>query len=160
MNLKSFRLLLAATLFGAGAAAFAHGLQFGDVKIDHPYARPSLAGSSNGAAYLKLMENTGSQSDRLLSASTPIAERAELHTMSVDSGGVMRMREVPAIELAPKKPVAMQPGMGLHIMLMGLKQPLREGESFPMTLEFERAGKVDIKVVVQQPKDAASGHQH
>jgi copper(I)-binding protein len=163
MNLTSPRLLLASILCVFAAVAGAHGFQAGDVKIDHPYARPSLTGASNGSAYLKLMENTGSRPDRLLRVSTPVAERAELHTMGVDDGGVMRMREVPAIDLAPGQPVAMQPGMGLHVMLMGLKQPLRDGESFPMTLEFERAGKVEVKVVVQQPKDgaaSAAGHRH
>ncbi len=162
MNLKSLKLLLAAVLFGAGTVAFAHGFHVGNVKIDHPYARPSLAGSNNGSAYLKLMENTGDQPDRLLRVSTPAAERAELHTMSVDGSGVMRMREVPAIELEPRKPVAMQPGMGLHVMLMGLKQPLKPGDTFPMTLEFEHAGKVEVKVVVQQPQEsgAAGMGQH
>ncbi len=72
--------------------------------------------------------------------------------MTVDSGGVMRMREVADIALQPGEPVNMRPGGGLHIMLIGLKQPLREGDSFPMTLEFERGGTTEVKVVVQVPK--------
>ena len=82
--------------------------------------------------------------------------------MNMDANGVMLMREIDAIELAPKARVQMKPGSGLHFMLIGLKQPLKEDASFPMTLEFERAGKVEVKVVVGQPRpsSAASGHMH
>jgi copper(I)-binding protein len=72
--------------------------------------------------------------------------------MSVDAQGVMRMREVDGIALAPKAKVQMRPGAGMHLMLIGLKEPLKEGASFPMTLQFERAGKVEVKVIVQTPK--------
>ena len=91
------------------------------------------------------------------------AEHLELHTMSVDGQVVMRMREVDGIALAPKAIVKMRPGLGMHLMLVGLKQPLREGETFAMTLEFERAGKVEVKVIVGQPKPgaaASSAHMH
>ena len=85
-------------------------------------------------------------------ASTPVAARVEIHTMSVDAQGVMRMREIDGIALAPKTKVQMRPGMGMHLMLIGLKEPLKEGATFPMTLQFERAGKVEVKVVVQTPR--------
>jgi len=142
--------------------AEAHEARIGDIEIRHPFATPSLAGTRNGAAYFVKLENTGARADRLLRANTPAAERVELHTMAVDAQGVMRMREVEAIELAPKASIAMQPGSGFHLMLMALKQPLLEGASFPMTLEFERAGKVEVKVVVQVPKarDGAAPHKH
>ena len=81
--------------------------------------------------------------------------------MNVDAQGVMRMREVDGIALAPKAKVQMKPGAGLHLMLMGLEAPLKEDATFPMTLEFERAGKVEVKVIVGQPKPAgaaAAGH--
>jgi len=137
------------------AAAFAHGSTVGDLRIDHPYATPSLPGTSNGGAYFALLENTGNTADRLLRASTPVASRVELHTMAVDAQGVMRMREVDGIALAPHAKVAMRPGMGMHLMLIGLKEPLKEGGRFPMTLEFEHAGKVEVTVVVQ--KETAGG---
>ena len=143
--------------------ARAHGGKAGDVVITHPFATPSLAGTTNGAAYFVKLENTGKEPDRLLRASSPVAQRTELHTMSVDAGGVMRMREVADIPLAAGASVTMRPGTGLHIMLIGLKQPLKEGDTFPMTLEFERGGKTEVKVVVQVPK-ARSGdageHHH
>ena len=145
------------------AFAQAHGGRAGDVEITHPYATPTPAGAVNGAAYIATLENTGKQPDRLLRISTPVAQRAEVHTMAVDGGGVMRMREVNEIALAPGMPVKMRPGDGFHFMLIGLKQPLKAGDSFPLTMEFERGGKTEVKVVVQVPKARAapaSDHAH
>jgi periplasmic copper chaperone A len=143
--------------------AHAHGGRAGDVVITHPFATPTPPGATTGAAYILTLENTGKEPDRLLRVSTPAAQRSELHTMTVDTGNVMRMREVADIQLAPGIPVKMRPGAGLHIMLVGLKQALVEGNSFPMTLEFERGGKTEVKVVVQVPKPRPSevgSHQH
>jgi len=155
--------LIAALIAGAAGAAAAHGATVGDIAIGHPYATPSIAGTSNGAAYLASIENKGAAGDRLVRASTPMASRVEIHTMTLDAQGVMRMREIDGIALAPKAKVQMKPGAGLHLMLIGLKEPLKEDATFPMTLEFERAGKVEVKVIVGQPKpagSAASGHMH
>lgn len=138
----------------AHAGAQAHGSTAGDVSIGHPYATPSLPGARNGAAYIATLENTGKQPDRLLRVSSPVAGHAEVHTMTMD-GGVMRMREIDAIPLAPGESIKMRPGQGYHFMLMDLKQPLKEGDTFPMTMEFERGGKVEVKVVVQVPKAKA-----
>jgi hypothetical protein len=143
-------------------AALADGATVGDIEIGHPYASPSLPGTSNGAAYFAMLENTGNAADRLLRAATPVAARVALHTMAVDAQGVMRMRELDGIALAPHAKIRMRPGMGMHLMLVGLKAPLREGARFPMTLEFERAGKVEVEVVVQSttPADGAASHSH
>ncbi len=145
------------------APALGHGSHVGDIAIGHPFATPSLAGTTNGAAYFATIENQGAVADRLVRASTPAAARVEIHTMSVDAQGVMRMREIDGIVLAPKSKVRMRPGAGVHLMLIGLKEPLKENASFPMTLEFERAGKVEVKVIVGAPKSdapAAEGHMH
>jgi len=157
------RAAVAAALCAAAVAVAAHGADVGDIAIGHPFATPSIPGMSNGAAYLASIENKGAVADRLVRASTPAAARVELHTMAVDAQGVMRMREVDGIALAPKAKVQMKPGAGLHLMLIGLKEPLKEDASFPMTLEFERAGKVEVKVVVGQPKPGGApveGHMH
>ncbi len=146
-----------------GSAALAHDYRAGDVRIGHPYATPTLAGASHGAAYIATLENTGAAPDRLLRISAPAAGHAEIHTMSVDSAGVMRMRQIDDLPLAPKAPIKMRPGQGVHFMLMNLKKPLKEGDTFPMTLEFERGGKVEVKVVVQVPKPRAgesTEHKH
>jgi len=137
--------------------AIAHEYKAGAIRIDHPWARPTQPGQQNGAVYLKTVVNRGKDGDRLVRASTPVAERVELHTMSMD-GNVMRMREVADIPVPAGQTVKLEPG-GLHLMLMGLKQPLKLGDTFPVTLEFERGGRTEVKVWVQQPKDApAAGH--
>ena len=139
----------------------AHGAKVGDIAIAHPFATPTIPGTTNGAAYFAALENTGTAADKLVRASTPVAASVEIHTMSVDAQGVMRMREVDGIALAPKAKVQMKPGTGLHLMLVGLKEPLKEGTSFPMTLQFEHAGSVEVTVVVQaKTQDAAPMHMH
>ena len=158
---RSAVVLVACLALGATAAARAHGASAGDIAIGHPFATPSLAGTTNGAAYLATLANGGARADRLVRASTPVAEHVELHSMAVDAQGVMRMREIEAIELPPKAALKMRPGSGLHLMLVGLKQPLKEGETFAMTLEFAHAGRVEVKVVVQTPRaPAASAGPH
>lgn len=145
----------------AAGLAFAHGpFNVGAVQIGHPFATPSIPGTTNGAAYLAGLDNNGDQPDKLVRASTPAATRVELHTMAVDAQGVMRMREVDGIALAPKSKLQMKPGSGVHLMLIGLKEPLKEGATFPMTLEFERAGKVEVGVIVQAPKAGGESHMH
>ena len=161
--MKSHRLVsrLAAWAFtlstaALSGAAIAHGSSVGAIDIGHPFAAPSLAGSSNGAAYFATLENTGDKPDRLVRASTPVAASVQIHTMSMDTQGVMRMREVDAIPLAPKESIKMRPGQGFHLMMIGLREPLKEGATFPMTLIFERAGKVEVKVYVQTPRAASA----
>ena len=154
------RLLSCAALLLLSAQALAHGSSVGDVNIGHPFATPSVPGARSGAAYIANLENSGKQPDRLLRASTPVAARVEMHEMTLDAQGVMRMRETSAIVLAPKSLIKMRPGMGTHLMLIDLKQPLKEGETFPMTMEFERAGKVEVKVVVQVPKPRPGTAEH
>ena len=153
---------MATILVALAAAAVAHGGEAGEVAIVHPFATPTVPGARNGAAYFARLENKGAQPDRLLRASTPAADRVELHRMNVDAEGVMRMREVDAIVLAPRSTLLMRPGQGVHLMLIGLREPLREGATFPLTLEFERGGTAEVKVVVQQPRatDAAPSHTH
>jgi copper(I)-binding protein len=147
-------------LAAASAAAQAHSYTLGPIAIGHPYARVTAPGQPTGGAYLRL-ENRGA-SDRLVSATADVSKGVELHTMRME-GDVMRMRQVDAIDLPANKTVVLQPG-GIHIMLVGLKAPLKEGDSFPMTLKFEKAGevKVDVKVQAVAPggDKPAAGHQH
>jgi copper(I)-binding protein len=149
------RSLAAAFAALAVGLAGAHGSSVGEIEIEHPYATPSLAGATIAAAYFAALENKGTIPDKLVRAETPVAASVEMHTMSVDAQGVMRMREVGGFALAAKESLRMKPGMGAHLMLIGLKRPLKDGETFPMTLQFEHAGKVEIKVVVQTPRASA-----
>jgi copper(I)-binding protein len=141
----------------AVATAYAHDYRAGEIHIDHPWARASIGAAKAGAAYMTLT-NEGTEPDRLLAASVEVAEKAELHTTRMEDG-VMRMRQVEAIELAPGESVAIEPG-GLHIMMIGLKAPLAEGERFPMTLTFEKAGEVEVEVAVQAMGESTKGHGH
>ncbi len=150
--------LACALAVAAPLVAPAHETRGGAIDIEHAYAVPSLAGSRNGVAYVVRIRNGGTTPDKLLRATSSVAGRVELHTMAVSAQGVMQMREVDGIPVEPKGAIEMKPGMGYHFMLMDLKRTLKEGDTFPMTLVFEKAGSVDVKVVVQTPK--ASGHAH
>ncbi|WP_372527000.1 copper chaperone PCu(A)C [Piscinibacter sp.] len=138
----------------AGLGAHADGSKLASITIDHPYARATLAGQSNGAAYFSL-DNRGA-GDRLLAVSAPVSARAELHSMTMD-GGVMRMRQLDAIDVPAGKTVELKPG-GLHVMLLGLKAPLKAGDSFLMTLKFEKAGEATVDVKVQAVGAAPMPH--
>ncbi|MBB1649869.1 copper-binding protein [Delftia sp. UME58] len=162
---RMFRRKALGMLLGMGCAlalpptAQAHDFRVGDLVIDHPYATPSIAGSSNGAAYLRGISNKGKNADRLIGASTPMAARVELHEMKMD-GDIMRMREVPFIELPAGQEVQLRHGQSHHLMLLGLTQPLRDGDRFDLTLQFEKAGEYKVKAWVQQPKRMPSEHSH
>ena len=144
--------LTAALVFSAFASA--HDYTIGNLQVEQGVARPSVPGQPSGAAYLSI-ENHGKKSDRLIAIKTPIAQSAQMHSMSMQ-GDVMRIREVNAIELKPSSKIVMQPGNGYHIMLIGLKQPLKAGQQFPLTLTFEKAGKLDISVGVEEIKSGMS----
>lgn len=126
--------------------ALADDYRVGAIQVDHAHARPTVAGQSSGAAYLSI-ENKGSSSDKLLTVSSPVAKSAEVHNTVMD-GNIMRMREVSQLELQPAARVVMTSGDGYHIMLVGLKKALVPGEKVPLSLRFEKAGKLDIEAVV------------
>jgi copper(I)-binding protein len=142
------RLLAALSLSAIAFAAHAHSFKLGELSIGHPYARATAPGQPVGGAYLSI-SNAGSTGDKLLSASAEVARSVELHEMKMD-GDVMRMREIPAIEVPAGKAVELKPG-GLHFMLMGLKTPLKQGDKFPLKLKFEKAGEVTVTVNVEGP---------
>jgi periplasmic copper chaperone A len=150
------RSLVAAVMVVSAFTSQAHSFKAGAIDIGHPWARPTAAGQKAGGGYLKLT-NAGA-ADRLLSASSDVADSVELHTMSMD-GNVMRMRQVEGIDLPAGQTVELKPG-GLHIMFMGLKAPLKEGSKFPVKLKFEKAGEVVVEVKVEQPKAAGTEHKH
>lgn len=142
--------------------ASAHGVRAGDLNIDHPYATPTPAGLTTGAVYFRNITNRGAGTDRLVEAHTSVAAKVELHRMELD-GDVMRMRAVPAIELPAQSNVRLRHGTanGPHLMLRGLKAPLKDGDRFSLTLRFERAGTHEVTVWVQNPRASGrSEHVH
>ena len=117
----------------------------GDLSVERPWARALPPVAPNGAAYLRI-ENAGNAADRIVSASSPIAGRVELHAHETD-GGVMKMRHVHSVEVPAQGAVSFEPG-GLHVMLIGLKEPLVAGGSFPLTLGFQNAGELEVTVEI------------
>ena len=149
--------IAAAALIAAllGTPVLAQDFEAGDLRVDQPWARATPGRVPNGAVYMTLT-NQGATVDRLVGASSPAAKHAGLHSHSME-GGVMKMRPVKAMEVVPGSPTVLAPG-GLHIMLMGLTAPLKEGERFPVTLTFERAGSLDIEVTVEKLGAMKPGH--
>ena len=144
----SLRTTLAIMLtLGTVGAALAHDYRAGDLEIDHPWARATAPQAQNGAAYFTVT-NHGATADRIIEARSPVAATVELHTHDVDGEGVMRMRELEAIDLPAGEATALRPG-GLHVMLIGLGDRLVEGESFPLTIVFAAAGAVEVEVQVE-----------
>lgn len=140
--------IVVTALLSAGFAASllaAEMAEVGDVMIQQPWARASIGKAPNSAAYMTL-EVMGDEADRLIAVASPLAAKAELHTHLME-GGVAKMRPVDAIEVAPGAPTVLAPG-GLHIMLMGLSEPLVEGATIPLTLTFERAGEITLEAPV------------
>jgi len=115
-----------------------------DIAVSDAWARATLGTATTGAVYVTITDN-GSP-DRLTGFSTPVAGTAQLHEMKTVNG-VMRMREVASIPLQTGKPVTLAPG-GYHVMLTRLKQPLKEGDTFPLTLTFEHAAPITVQVKV------------
>ena len=150
-----FKTILFAASVLAAFTAQAHDYKVGDLQIGHPYTRTTPPGATTAGAYLSI-DNKGKAADKLLRAFSPAAGLVELHSMSMD-GNVMRMRAVPAIDVAPGATVKLAPG-GLHVMLQELKRPLKKDERVPLTLVFQRAGEVKVELAVQDAVAAASGH--
>ena len=138
----SIKILAFAAGFVAASTALAQPSQ---LEVNNAWAGATPGKSENGAAYVTIQSPTA---DRLVSASTPVAKKAELHTMSMQ-GMVMKMRPLSGLDIPAGQPVTLKPG-GDHIMLMGLDQPLRPGETFPLTLGFEKAGPRTVTVTVEK----------
>ncbi|MBA2126404.1 copper chaperone PCu(A)C [Hyphomicrobium methylovorum] len=141
-------------LLAVPAAASAHEVSSKGVTISHPWVRATPTGANVGAAFLEI-KTDASTSDRLTSASSPAAERVEIHTHIMDNG-VMKMRRLEGLDIAAGSSHMLKP-MGDHIMLFNLKQPLKEGDSVDLTLNFEKAGPVSVKATVE-PMGAMGPH--
>ena len=139
-------LALAIMLVGA-QSVLAHEFKVGDLEIEHPWSRATPAGAKVAGGYFTIV-NKGSTADRLLSISSDISEKAELHEMGVKDG-VMTMRPVSGgLEVPAGGKVALAPG-GYHLMFVGLKRQPKQGEKFAATLTFEKAGTVDVEFAVE-----------
>lgn len=143
------RILLSVALIAPLVAACGEqAAEPGGLEIADAWARASA--TRTGAAYLTL-ENKGSEADTLIEVRSPVAERVEIHDMTMEDM-VMRMRRLDNLPVAAGESVQLAPG-GKHIMLIGLSGPLEEGATVPLTLVFEKAGELAVEAPVR-----AAGH--
>lgn len=118
----------------------------GALEVADPWTRATAA--KVGAGYFTVT-NRGAAADRLVSGSSPVSERVELHSTTM-TDGVIQMRLSEGVSIPPGETVAFAPG-GNHAMLVNLKEPLRRGSSIPLTLEFEQAGRLTVELAVLAP---------
>jgi copper(I)-binding protein len=143
------RTIARATLFACflAAPALAEEVKVGDLVITQAWSRATPGGAKIGSGYLTI-ENKGAAPDRLISGSTDVADKLQIHEMAT-TNGVMTMRPLDnGLTIEPGKTVKLAPG-GYHLMLFDLKNPLKQGDKVPVTLEFEKAGKVKLSLDVQ-----------
>jgi len=130
-----------------GQAALAEEFKAGAISVEQPWSRATPGGAKVAAGYLTI-KNDAAIPDRLVSARVEVAGRAEIHEMSMNDG-VMQMRPLPeGLAVPANGSVALAPGSS-HLMLLDLKRPLRDGETFSGTLTFEKAGTVDVTFAVR-----------
>jgi copper(I)-binding protein len=146
-----FAILAAAAAFAVPAAAQVRPT----IDVVQPWSRPAVAGGT--AAGFMTVTNRGKTADALVAVETTLAKRAELHRSSM-TGGVMRMAPVDRVQLAPGASAIFAPG-GLHVMLVGLKAPLKVGDRAPATLVFASGVRIKTAFVVSvtPPAGAATG---
>jgi copper(I)-binding protein len=141
------RLALAASFALLALPAGALDYKLGALEIGQPWTRATPPTAPSGGGFLTIT-NTGTTPDRLLAVKSPAADKVEIHEMKMD-GNVMRMRELEkGIEIAPGGTVELKPG-GFHLMFMGLKAPFAKDAKVPATLVFEKAGSIDVDLMVQ-----------
>lgn len=164
MSTSSFKIrtigiqfFIAAALSMFSAIAFAHEYESGDIKVDHPWARPSRVATIPAAVYFDILNN-GNEQDRLVAATTGRAAHVELHVTEMNENGVAKMRHLKEGIIAPANArTSMETGT-YHVMLIDLDGGLVEGENFPMTLTFEKAGEVEVIINVEDREAKTSEH--
>lgn len=154
--------LAVAALLLPAAFAQAHEYTVGDLHIAHPWSLQLPPNAPNVAAYF-VVHNNGNTDDRLLSAESPISDDTQLHAHAMSAAGAMRMQQVPTVVVPAGKDLVFAPS-AYHVMLMQPKDRglLTDGQRFPLTLRFEKAGLVTVQVAVQKapPTDQPQAHQH
>lgn len=141
--MKRFAVTVATILMLTAGGALAQSSS--GIAIESIWARATPPGAKTGAVYLTLV-NRGAADDKLLGATTPLAAMAGLHS-EIMANGVMEMRPLKSVDVPPGGKAVLKPG-GRHIMLMGLKQPLKRGGHFPLTLRFAHAAPMTVQVEI------------
>ncbi len=145
-------------MIAAAASLVAQAAWAANISVTDAWARATMPGQPVSGAYMQIQADADA---RLLSVSSSVVPRVEVHEMNMD-GGVMHMREVKAIDLPKGKTVSLEPG-GFHIMLMNLKKPIAAGDVIPLTLVVESGGKrqtVEVKAVARAMNMGGGAMQH
>jgi len=150
--------ILSAVAGSAAMFAASAGTPSG-LSVTGAWARATPPGTTVAAVYL-VIDNTAGEADRLLAISTDRAGSAEVHTI-VHDGDLAMMRRVEPLHVGAGERIVLEPG-GTHVMLMGLKSPLAEGQSLTLVMNFERAGvrRVEARVMAATSAPQAAGHHH
>jgi periplasmic copper chaperone A len=145
---------LLSLILGSAFAMDMTVVEVGPLKISKSFAKAMLPGQPAGAGYM-VIENTGSEADSLVSATSEASPDVEIHEMKME-GDVMKMRKLPAgLEIPAGGTVELKPG-GFHLMFMDVKTPFKEGDTLKVELKFEKAGQVEIEL----PVTAGRGDVH
>ncbi len=139
-------------------SCFAGQYKTGSISVRDIYARPTIGKIPNSAAYFTI-DNKGAEGDSISSVRAEVAGRVEIHTHKTDGGTMMMLRVEDPVFIPANGQVQFKSG-GLHVMLMGLKKKLKEGDSFPMTLEFKKNGILTVNVKVKKPDIKRMTHHH
>ena len=153
-SMKKISILFAVLL---AATASAQDPKVGTISIGHPWARATPGAVKNSAAFM-VFDNKGS-ADKLIGVTGDIAKDIQIHSM-ITEAGVMKMREIKSLDIPANGKAELKPG-GFHVMLIGLKDGLKEGATLPLKLTFEKAGEVTVQVTAEKPgaQDHAE-HKH
>jgi periplasmic copper chaperone A len=139
----------------AAPAVQAKDYDIGSIHITQPWARATPKGASSGAGYMTI-KNSGNTPDRLSCVSSDASAECQIHTMTMENG-VMKMRPVEGgLEIKPGETLTLKPG-GFHVMLVGLKRPLQQGQDVNVTLKFEHAGTINVEYPIAAIGAAAPG---
>jgi len=139
-------LMIAAIAFCMGTHAMANNYKIGSIEISSPWSRATPKGAQTAIGYMTI-KNNGSNPDRLVGGSIEVADRFQLHAMTMEDG-IAKMRELSDIEIKPGQSIEFKPG-GDHVMFVSLKHPLSKGDHISGTIVFEHAGKVNVEYSVE-----------
>jgi len=151
--MKKLSLLAFGLMFSAGVLAGAAD----QVSVQNPYVRLAPPNAPATGAFM-VIKNNGDKDVKVLKADNPVSRVTELHT-HLNEGGVMKMRPVPAIEVKAKGEAVLQPG-GMHVMMIDLKAPMKEGDVVPITLTFDDGSSKQIEAKVVRPMAAGMPMEH